>query len=104
MMTHFLPEVCNCRKNGSFGKCSNFGSIGRSFSMGRVMTLRGSTGSPSSSTAISSRSRKFSLRNNLTEERDDECRKGKRSNAGEDGIREQGEKHVDGNVAPEDRG
>jgi len=49
-------------------------------------------------------SRKISLRNNLTEERDDECRKGERSNAGEDRIRQQGKKHVDGNVAPEDRG
>jgi hypothetical protein len=49
-------------------------------------------------------SRKISLWNNLTEERDDKCRKGKRSNASEDGIRQQGEKHVDGNIAPEDRG
>src|SRR6185437_13332965 len=60
MMTHFFPDAFNCRKNGSLGERSNFGSKGRSFSMGRVIMLRGSIDSPSSTTRISSRSRKFS--------------------------------------------
>jgi hypothetical protein len=41
MMTHFFPEAFNCCKKGSLGERSNFGIKGRSFSMGRVMTLRG---------------------------------------------------------------
>src|SRR5580704_17232511 len=53
----FFPEAFNCRKNGSLGDRSNFGSKGRSFSMGRAVMLRGSIDSPSSTTRISSRSR-----------------------------------------------
>ena len=29
MMTHFFPEAFNCRRNGSLGERSNFGSSGR---------------------------------------------------------------------------
>ncbi len=60
MMTLFFPEAFKRRKNGSSGERSNFGSTGRALSMGRVMMLRGSTDSPSSTTRMSSRSRKFS--------------------------------------------
>jgi hypothetical protein len=59
MTTHFFPEAFNCRGNGSLGERSNFGNKGRSLSMGRQMTLRGSINSPSFATRISSRSRKF---------------------------------------------
>jgi len=38
------------------------------------------------------------------EQRDDDCREGKRSYARKDRIRQQREEHVDRNIAPEDRG
>jgi hypothetical protein len=49
-------------------------------------------------------SRKIGLRKNFAEQRDDECREDKRSDAGKDGIRQQREQHVDRHIAPEHRG
>ena len=46
-------------KKGSSGERANSGSTGRSFAVGSVTMLRGSTDLPSSSTEMSSRSRKF---------------------------------------------
>ncbi len=59
-ITHFLPEASSCRRKASLGLRSNGGNTGHPLKIGRRMMLRGSTGSPSSSATITSRSRKFS--------------------------------------------
>ena len=58
-ITHFLPEAPTCRINGSVEEISNFGSTHLLFTSGRLIILWAWTGSPSSATATSSRSRKF---------------------------------------------
>src|SRR5262249_25308291 len=58
-MTHFLPEALTRCRNGSSGEGLKAGRTHLPLVSGRLMTLCACTGSPSSVTRKSSRSRKF---------------------------------------------